>query len=125
MTLLLDSDVMIDLLRAKQKTGIEVEKLIEQADEILCSVITVAEILAGMREDELEATEGLLKDLIKVEATEEIARLAGDMKRKTISHKLSLDDCLIADSALQAKSQLVTKNAKHYPFKGLNVHSIR
>ena len=125
MTLLFDSDVLIDLLRGKQKTGIEVEQLIEKADEILCSVITVAEIIGGMKSEEKEATEGLLKDLIKVEVTEEIARLAANIKWKTKTHQLHLDDCLIAASALQTKAQLVTKNAKHYPFKELSVYRIK
>lgn len=124
MILLFDTDVLIDILRGKQETGIEVDKLTDNADELVCSVITVAELLAGMKKSEASATEGLLKDLIKMDVTEEIARIASHLK-SIKSHKISLDDCLIAASALTINAQLVTKNGKHYPFKELNLRVIR
>lgn len=125
MILLFDTDVLIDLLRGKQKTGLQVEKLTDEAETLLCSVITVAEVFAGMKKNEIHVTEALLKDLIKVELTEETARMAANLKRETKSQQLSLDDCFIAASAIKTGAELVTKNGKHYPFKSLKVHLIR
>lgn len=124
MILLFDTDVLIDLLREKQKTGLEVEHLIEDAEQISCSVITVGEILSGIRKGEEEATKGLLRDLIKEDVTEKIAEYAGHLKERTKTHQLHLDDCLIAATAILTGATLVTKNIKHYPFKELKVHAI-
>lgn len=124
MILLFDTDVLIDLLREKQKTGLEVEKLIEEANQITCSVITVGEIYSGMRKGEEKATKGLLQDLLKEEITEEIAEYAGCLKGNTKTHQLHLDDCIIAATAILTGATLVTKNVKHYPFKELKVRTI-
>ncbi len=124
MMLLFDSDVLIDLLRGKEKTGLQVEKLLDEGDEMACSVITVAEIHAGMKKGEEKSTGLLLNDLMKENVTEEIAQWGGILKGSTKSHQLCLDDCLIAATALVKGAILVTKNVKHYPFKNLKVEKI-
>jgi predicted nucleic acid-binding protein len=77
-----------------------------------------------MRDSEEKNTILLLQDLIKEPVNESIAELAGNLRRKTKSHQLWLDDTLIAATAIQSNATLVTKNAKHYPFKNLKVIKI-
>lgn len=119
---LFDTDVLIDLLRGKQETFAQVMTFVPGA-RLFCSVITVAEIYAGMFPHEKNKTEELLQALQKIPITEEIASLAGQF-RNTQKH-LELLDCMIAATAIILGAQLLTKNIKHYPMKSLQVTQIR
>lgn len=120
---ILDTDVIIDILRNDQKTIQQVESFM--ADKIpCCSCITVGEIYAGMLPKEEKLTQKLLRSLKKIAITVEIAELAGRIKFSTKTHQLWLDDCLVAATALKNQAVLVTKNVKHYPLKDLTVYRI-
>ncbi len=123
-TLILDSDVLIDILRGKPETINQV-RLHAQDALLYCSVISVGELFAGMRPKEKIQTEKLLDSLISIPVTKSVAKQAGDLKNSTKSHTLWLDDCLIAASALENSLTLLTKNIKHYPFKKLKLIKIR
>ncbi len=119
---LIDTDILIDFLRGKESAK---KYLIKQSKDspLYCSVITIAEIHAGMREKEEEKTSVLLDSLFTIPVTEEIARIAGSLKRETKSHSLELDDCLIAATALVENTVLATNNSKHYPMENISVET--
>ena len=125
MIFVFDTDVLIDILRGKNETVLQVEEWSYKADVLACSTITIAEIFTGMRKDEEKKTRELLDSLTKLPLTEEVAEIGGLLKSMTKSHQLHLDDCLIAATALGSNATLFTKNVKHYPFKGLKIHAIR
>jgi len=85
--------------------------------DLCCSVITVAEIHAGMRDHERARTEQLLDSLTQVDVSREIAETAGAFRKNVRSHTLEFDDCLIAATAFVKRAALATCNAKHYPMK--------
>ncbi|MBI2463691.1 type II toxin-antitoxin system VapC family toxin [Candidatus Peregrinibacteria bacterium] len=117
---ILDTDVIIDILRNNQKTIRQVERF--SADRVpCCSCITIGEVYAGMLPKEEKLTQKFFQSLTKIPVTEKIAELAGRMKFFTKTHQLWLDDCLIAATAFENQSVLVTKNVKHYPFKDIEV----
>ena len=124
MIFIFDTDVIIDILRDKKETVLQVEDWSYKADVLACSVITIAEIFAGMRSSEEKKTRELLDSLTKLPLSEEVAEIAGRLKGTTKSHQLTLDDCVIAATALENEAMLFTKNTKHYPFKGLKVQAI-
>lgn len=111
---LVDTDVLIDFLRGKEKAREFMVSLASDAD-VICSAITVAEIHAGMKEQEWVKTQELLDSLTIIYVTREIAEKAGAYRRAIRSHALELDDCLIAASAYLKGAILATGNAKHYP----------
>jgi len=113
-TVLVDTDVLIDFLRGKEKARELIVSLAGDAD-IICSAITVAEIHAGMKEQERVKTQELLDSLTIIDVTRDIAEKAGAYRRTIRSHALELDDCLIAASAYLKRATLATGNAKHYP----------
>ncbi len=117
-TVLVDTDVLINFLRGKQQAK---EFLLAHlhSGPILCSVITVAEIFAGMRPHEQEKTRELLDNLEVVPVTHAIAEKAGIYKGGIKSHSLELDDCLIAATAHLHKAILATGNDRHYPMDDL------
>lgn len=115
---LLDTDILINFLRGK---AVVQELLLSVAEEstIYCSVITVAEIHAGMRPHERQKTIELIDSLNIIEVTREIAERAGKYKRDEKGHALELDDCLIAATAFAMRATLVTGNGKHYPMQDI------
>ncbi len=117
---LVDSDVLINFLRGREKARTFLSSLIDEAD-ILCSAVSVAEIHAGMKEPEAEKTEELLDGLIIVDINREIAAKAGRYLRTIHSQKLSLDDCLIAATAHAQRAVLATGNKKHYPMTDIEI----
>ena len=116
--ILIDTDILIDFLRGKKKVK---EFLLSVAEEntLYCSVITVAEIYAGMREEEKEQTDDLLGSLNIVEINRAIAEKAGRYRHQIRRQQLELDDCMIAASAFYVKALLVTGNGKHYPMSDI------
>ncbi len=114
---LVDTDVLINFLRGKQQAK---EFLLSHlGSPILCSVITVAEIFAGMRPHEEEKTRALLDNLEVIPVTRAIAEKAGLYKGGIRSHSLELDDCLIAATAHLRKVTLATGNERHYPMNDI------
>ena len=111
---LLDTDVLIDFLRRDVPTRAFLLELANTAVPC-CSVITVAELFAGMRPEETEATTGLLDGLIIYPVTRQIAEAAGHFKARTKSRRLELGDCLIAATAFVEAASVATGNPKDYP----------
>ena len=106
--ILIDTDILIDFLRGKEKTR-EFLLSVEEENTLYCSVITVAEIYAGMREVEKEKTDDLLDSLNIVEINRAIAEKAGTNKHQIRRQILELDDCMIAASAFYLKALIRNK----------------
>jgi len=117
-SLLLDTDILINLLRGNVAARDFIANNLDD-DEVLCSVISVAEIWAGMLSHEELATRRLLESLRIVDVTFDIAIKSGSFKATTKSHSLELDDCLIAATAFCTGATLATGNGKHYPMKDI------
>lgn len=113
-SVLLDTDVLINFLRGREKAHNYLASVKDEAD-LCCSTVTVAEIHAGMKEHEQAKTDELLDSLAIVDVTRSIAERAGAYKRATKSHGLELDDCIIAATAYVMHAVLATGNEKHYP----------
>lgn len=116
--LLLDTDILINLLRGKEAAREFIVRHMEE-DELCCSVITVAEISSGMRPHEEAATRRLLDTLDILEVNRAIAEKAGRYKSGIKSHALELDGCLIAATAFHTDAALATGNGKHYPMSDI------
>ena len=117
--LLLDTDILINLLRGKEAARDFLVNHVQE-DELFCSVITIAEIFAGMHPHEEPATRRLIETLNIVEVSKTIAERAGYYKGSIKSHSLELDDCLIAATAFSLDAALATGNGKHYPMNDVS-----
>lgn len=117
--LLLDTDILINLLRGREAARDFLISRMEE-DELFCSVITLAEIFAGMRPHEEPATRRLLDTLNIVEVSRAIAEKAGRYRGGIKGHSLELDDCLIAATASVMDAALATGNGRHYPMDDVN-----
>jgi predicted nucleic acid-binding protein len=75
--ILVDSDVLIRFLRGDRQARLRLT-LLQQTDELACSVITTFEVLRGCTPAQIPAAELLLDPLIQYPVTEAIAREAAD-----------------------------------------------
>lgn len=112
--LLIDTDVLIEYLRGH---GEAVEYLEGLTSDLYLSVISVAELFAGVRGDEEEKSlKQLLLAFTILPVTEKTARLGGLYRRDyKSSHGTGLADALIAASAEENGADLVTFNRRHFP----------
>jgi predicted nucleic acid-binding protein len=119
--ILFDTDVLVAHLRGDERARALLSAAVT-SDEACCSVLTAAELRAGMRSAERRVTLGLLGALDQLPVTAEIAAMAGDWSRQYRgSHSgIGLVDYLIAATAHVAGADLKTLNVRHYPMlKGL------
>lgn len=117
--MLLDTCVLIDVLRGNAAALAFVSELPEQP---ALSVITVTEILAGVRNTrERKLFEQFAAACAAVPIELEIATLAGEyVNQYRKSHSVDPIDALIAATAKTRNLPLATLNLKHFPmFDGL------
>lgn len=114
--MLVDSDVLIAHLRG---LGAARDWLIGARTNgpLAISVVSVAELVGGMRSVERRDVWRLLSSFRAEPATEIIARRAGEMMRRyRRSHTgIGLGDYLIAATADVKGLQLATLNVRHFP----------
>lgn len=117
---LLDSDVLIWLLRGRQAT---VQRLESLDGPFGISVISRAEIWAGAREAERQHIEQLFLSLTTYSVEERIADQASAFLRQSQrhGHGLELPDALIAATAVVHGLILVTYNTAHFPMPELRL----
>lgn len=121
MTVLVDSDVLIEVSRGRNKDILlRWTELSESDNLILYSPVTAAELWAGAQLREYKLLTDLFRALVCVPIDEETGRQAGDYLRQyRKSHSVELGDALIAAAAILSRAQLWTRNRKHYPMPDL------
>lgn len=119
---LVDTCILVDHLRGRPEATRWLAERLTAHDSLACSVITVAEIAAGLRPGEEDSVRRLFALLSTLPASEDIAWIAGNyMREYARSHGLLLPDALLAASAQAAGIPLVTLNAKHFPMDDIGV----
>ncbi|MEW6366090.1 MAG: type II toxin-antitoxin system VapC family toxin [Acidobacteriota bacterium] len=119
---LTDTDVLIDHLRGYA----EAQRFLSEAAAgkyvLHYSVVSKAEILAGMRNGEEEGVNLLFRGMNEVPVDGLVAEMAGEyMRRYRRSHRLLLPDALVAACAKRIDAALATLNNKHYPMTDVRV----
>ena len=124
MTVLTDSDILIEVSRGRDKTIVSQWLALGQSDAlILYSAVSAAELWAGARPSEYAALEALFDALLCVPIDAAVGRRAGEYLRLyRKSHAVELGDALIAASAVGSGARLWTRNHKHYPMPELALY---
>jgi len=124
MTVLVDSDVLIEVSRGRNQDVLaKWTELSESDNPILYSPVSAAELWAGARPREHKALTDLFQALVCAPTDAETGRQAGDYLRQYHkSYSLELGDALIAATALLHHATLWTRNRKHYPMKALSFY---
>ena len=114
--MILDSDVLIEILRGNAHTSQWVAQQASSGEPLRYSPVSRAEIGAGMRPGEEQTIAALFGGLNPVTIDAETGEIAGErLRRYRRSHRLELADALIGASALQHGERLATFNRRHYP----------
>lgn len=119
----LDTCVLIDLLRAHPAVQAGVDRLLGGGCVIATSAACVAELYGGMRIGEETITHGLVSILDCLPLTLEIAKRAGDLKaeRSRVGRTHGIVDMMIAATALEYNYPVATNNRRDFEIPGLDV----
>lgn len=115
MGILIDTSVVIDYLRQRNKIDSWFYKLSLSSDSLSISIITHAELYSGKSVQESPKNRKILNDIISrldvIPLDLSISAMGGSIKSKT---SLDLLDCLIAATAIKNEHRLATLNTKHF-----------
>lgn len=120
---LIGTDIAIDHFHGHRAALEYFTQTLIVGETLAISVVSLTEILAGMRTGERERTEKLFGLFTILEVDEEIARKAGEYMGLCRSQHIELADALIAATAFVVQAELNTRNVKHYPMSDVTVEA--
>ena len=124
---LLDSDVLIWVLRNRKETVRLVDRLVEESGEtVACSALSLLEVWAGSKPSEVSRTAAFFDTLEIIPVSGEIAKRADELLK---AHHRAHDprewiDALIAATALEQRLTLITYNQRDYPYHDLTLYPL-
>lgn len=126
MILLLDTTVLVDVLRARQNRRSLLAELVAGGHVLATAAINIGEVYAGMRRGEESRTEAFLSSLDCYPLTAAIARRAGSLKSAWAQkgRTLTLADMMVAATTLEHGLALMTDNRKDLPLPELNFYPV-
>lgn len=116
MTVLVDTSVIIDVLRGREAAR-QLLREARQIDRLHASEVTRLEVLAGMRPHEEPGTRTLLATFWWHPVDEGISEIAGELGRQWLPGNRGIDtaDLAIAATVTSLGAELFTLNVKHFP----------
>ncbi|MEX2107148.1 MAG: PIN domain-containing protein [Solirubrobacterales bacterium] len=120
MGIVLDSSVVIDLLRGRVA---DESVLALEREPVMVSTVTIHEVLAGLRDGEADLTDAILESFVAVPLGSAEAGLSGRWWREYRARgvTLPLADTLIAATAAIRGVPLVTGNVRDFPMPELHL----
>ena len=117
MTTLVDTCVLIDVLRGDERARAALNQVVDAGERIVGSVLTRTEIIAGTRAREERAVADLLGFIGWLPVDQVTADRAGRYAQKYMrSHRnIDITDYVIAAPADLAGATVLTRNVKHFP----------
>jgi predicted nucleic acid-binding protein len=113
---LLDTDVVIELLRGNPVVKEHADTLRLSGVPTFCTAVTWAEVYAGLKPGEESATEAFFEARGEVVLDSAAGRQAGRyLVRYARSHGLEVPDALVAAASTTSGLRLWTINRRHYP----------
>ncbi len=114
---LVDTSILIDHLCGVQAASDLLTEAVAQQRELVGSVLTRIEVLAGMRTKDEAKTRALLGVLRWVPVDVVLADAAGVLARRYVRSHPGIDtvDYVIAATAAAEQAELWTRNVKHFP----------
>lgn len=113
---LLDTTVLIDLVRGSEAAADFIDAARQQEVRLCVSVISAMEMIAGCRnQNEVHQMGKLFADFTLLHLTPDVSAQAYDlMSQYSKSHGLTIPDALIAATALTEGLDLVSDNERHF-----------
>ena len=113
----IDTSVAVDYLRDRPYAVAVLEGAISHGESVAASEIVRFELLAGVRPGEANAVERFCSRLGWIPVDEAISRLAAALAARHRPANVGIEDAdyLIAATALELGSALLTTNVRHFP----------
>lgn len=123
---LLDSTVLIDILRGREDVIRRVEALGAEGHRLGICAVNITEVFSGMLERERAAIDRLMSSLLVWEISYESARAAGELRGQLRRRgaAISVPDALVGAVAMASDATLLTANIKDFRIPGLRVEPI-
>jgi predicted nucleic acid-binding protein len=120
---LLDTTVLIDLLRGRDGARTRLAGLRAAGDTPYVCAVNVEEAVRGLAPGERDAAHTLFSGLHVARLGSAEARQAGEWRRDLAEkgQRLTQADCLVAAAALAIGGRLATGNPADFPLPGLQV----
>ena len=120
---LIDTTVLIDLLRGRTGAVAALRALRTAGDDAYACAVNVEEIARGLRPRDRAAARRLVTGMRIVPLGTDEGWQAGVWRREyaTRGRTLSQADCLVAAAALSIGGRLATGNPRHFPMRELTV----
>ena len=113
---MLDTSVLIDHFRVKNKEGTFYTKIVREYDIRFISVVAKLEVLYGTRSEWIEYWNAVFATMTVVPFTDDMVKTSHeiilDLKRKSLL--IDMEDIMIAATALTLDIPLATLNRKHF-----------
>jgi predicted nucleic acid-binding protein len=124
--ILLNTDIVMHLLKKRPEIVSHFIELREQEVEILLSPIVVAEIYAGAFDREYPVIEAFFSLCRRLTLESDTARTAGRYanRYRKAYQGVSLEDCLLAATARAFHCPLWTGNRQHYPMDDIELYGV-
>ena len=121
--LVLDSNIVIDLLKKAPPVAERFLALLEAKTTFLISPIVVAEVYAGAFSREYKDIEALFDLCQRIQTDSDTGRVAGLYANRYSKafQGISLEDYLLAATARVHRCPLWTRNRKHYPMDDIEI----
>ena len=115
--IVVDTDILIWILRGREDIINSFNQKVEIQNKIMyITPIQIAEIFAGLRENEKIITEKFIRSFNIIDIDIEIGKLSGGYLSKFgKSTNITLSDSMIAAATIVNEMKLWTLNKKHYP----------
>jgi predicted nucleic acid-binding protein len=122
-SILLDTTVLIDLLRGRSEAAERLRAVHEAGDTPCTCAVNVEETVRGLRTTERGQVRRLFAGLRVVPLGEREGWQAGEWRRRHAQRGRTLTqaDCLIAAAALTVGGRLATGNVRDFPMRELDV----
>ena len=122
-SLLLDTTVLIDVLRGRPATVERLGRAGGAREALWTCAVNVEETVRGLRPSEVEAARRLFEGLRIAPLGREQGMLAGAWRRDFAARGVTLAqaDCLVAAAAVGVGARLATGNPKDFPMEALEV----
>jgi len=120
-TLLLDTTVLIDVLRNRNQRRNLLAGLVVSGYALATSTMNIAEVFAGLRPGEEQATRAFLAGLDLIPVSPAIAESAGQLKAafRRAGETRSIADMIVAATAIENGFPVATDNRKDFQIAGL------
>jgi predicted nucleic acid-binding protein len=124
MTLLLDTTVLVDVLRGRTHALTMLSEAARSGHTFATSVMNVAEVYAGIKPNEGSMAREFLDQLTKHDITPSIAEHGGRLVNMWArqGRTLTVVDTIVAATALEHNLALVTANRKDFPMPELKFY---